>query len=108
MIGNQQVTGQTYKLQFLNAPTQVENAVILNLDLVVAPNPAIDYFILKHNGISTGLVRLYDLMGRLVKERSMSHTGTRIITKELPPGVYIARIYAKGRQYIRKVVVGRR
>lgn len=80
-----------------------------NFDLVVYPNPASDYLIVKYNDLQTddAKLKLINTLGQTVIEENLS---TTCCTKELdiaalPKGIYFLQINGKLKREVKKVMI---
>ncbi|MEZ4918531.1 MAG: T9SS type A sorting domain-containing protein [Saprospiraceae bacterium] len=70
-----------------------------NIDLSLAPNPAVDYAILRIDGLDAGTqwqLELIDALGRTVQSEISSGTQYRIERGTLPAGMYFLRLSSNG------------
>ncbi len=75
-------------------------------ELSVFPNPAGDVLYLEGTYSEPGVLRFYDLHGRLIREDERTSPGdTPIQVNDLPKGMIILELTAGGRRYVQKVML---
>lgn len=67
-------------------------------DLLVYPNPSSDYFLINTSALSlqNGRISTYDITGKLMDTYDVVNE-TTVIGKNLPAGVYFAKIFSEGK-----------
>ncbi len=76
-----------------------------NSPFIIFPNPVSDNLIIEcsDNGILTGQLQIYDLLGKIQKNTSVSGNGQfRINMDEIPSGLYLLKITYKGKSYLNR------
>jgi len=84
-------TGYNNLMQIITLSTLGIEDVLLNNNLSIYPNPASDFITIKLNNSDKEKIQIYDIMGRLVKEVSISNNQKLDISK-LSSGVYFVRL----------------
>jgi len=74
-----------------------------NIQSVLLPNPAENYFTVKNIKAAT-LLRMYDNTGRLVKEKQI-HNGEQIQVSEMARGLYVIELISEGRKNYAKLML---
>lgn len=78
----------------ISVVSSIEEAIGINLEIVVYPNPATDYLILKINNV-TGIkyeASLYSINGMLLKNKKIIDNETQVSMQDLVPGIYFLRV----------------
>jgi hypothetical protein len=71
----------------------------------IYPNPVIDGVLNIESAEVIDKIEIYDVIGERVKELPVVGSQFTVNVSELPKGVYFVRLYSKGFQTIRKVVL---
>lgn len=74
-------------------------------DFTVSPNPAADIITINANGFKMETLRMYNVLGSLVKKQEISATTTTVSIHDLNAGIYLMHFSnAQGESVIKKVV----
>jgi len=85
---------QPYEISVLNG---IDEALGISLEIMVYPNPTMDFIKLKTVNYETQNLRyqLYDMNGRLVKENRVEGDETSIVMSNLVPATYFLKVMEK-------------
>lgn len=88
-------------------PTQTTKTNFAIDDIKVYPNPSDSFIVVElFQNIENGIVQLYDINGKLVKEQLVVKTKTRINTEDLEPQTYVLHVLEKGKSiYSQKIIL---
>ena len=70
------------------------------------PNPANDFFIIKSTEIIEKL-NLYNLRGFFIKSYKLNDSMAKILLNDLNQGIYILKIYTKGKIVIKRIIINK-
>lgn len=87
--------------------TKVDENKFTKKDINIYPNPSDSFVVIEmKNNIENGIIQLYDLNGKLLKEEVISKKTMRISTKELDAQVYLLHIIQNGKSvYNQKLII---
>ena len=88
---------------YLDLNTLNVNNIEYKGDLVVYPNPA-ESFISVESNYTINYIKIYNVQGKLVKEKIISETSTFIDLQQLSPGLYFLLIHTENGLISRKVL----
>lgn len=74
----------------------IEDPVVENIAIALAPNPGSDRLTVRTNGPMSGTVWLCDTQGRTVLAATAQGTDADLDTSQLPAGHYIVSLHATG------------
>lgn len=83
-------------MQTVTVFTLLSNRDLSRNNVVLYPNPAVDFFSIFSDG-NVGEVVLYDVSGREVKRQSMQNAAAKIQVGELQSGVYFVEAFVGGK-----------
>jgi hypothetical protein len=81
----------------ISVVTGIEEAKDISLDIVIYPNPAIDYIRLKiaNYAVENLSYQLYDIKGNLLLSSKIETSETNIVLSSLMPSTYLLKVIAK-------------
>ena len=74
--------------------------------LSVSPNPAVDYVLVKADGVDQMSYELLDLSGKMLQSGRVN-AGDQISVANLSNGIYLLKVDADAKSTIQKVIVNR-
>jgi PKD repeat protein len=88
-----------------NSPTSIKK-ITENMELTMLPNPA-NTFITINTGDKTGVIRIYDVVGKEVKQFQLNGTSKQISVEDLPSGIYSVQFVNDHYQFGKKLIINR-
>lgn len=95
-IGTDPILTQGFNQSNLTV-TLIKELTIPDLTLMVYPNPARDWILINTSENIPGNLRIImiDPAGKLIKEQTLSGTGSELFVGGLPPSTYFLKVYCK-------------
>ncbi|MDY0143447.1 MAG: T9SS type A sorting domain-containing protein [Bacteroidales bacterium] len=83
--------------------TEIEKAIGINLTISAYPNPTTDFLTLSIDASTTLSIQsmsyqLYDMQGKLLETKKITHTQTNIVTSNLKPATYFVKITERNKE----------
>lgn len=87
--------------------TKVNEYTLMDKEIKVYPNPSDSFVVVEmKKSLEKGIIQLYDLSGKLMKEEVISKKTMRLSTEELDAQVYLLHIIQNGRSvYHQKLII---
>lgn len=96
---------------FVGSTLWVDNLLVTNpfagideqskLEVIVGPNPASDFVVVKNSGVKEMSMKMYDVTGRMIIEKKIDSAVNTIEVSTLPAGIYIYSISDDSKKLIR-------
>jgi hypothetical protein len=94
-----------YTLRVATGTASRENELIVNNKISLFPNPAEQYLNVSIEGLSDMAdIRLFDIYGKMVMQKSSSRSTTQLDVSSLPAGVYMIRVMSEKKESTLKFV----
>lgn len=101
---NAPVITNTFETEFVDDPLSVSEYDFNGFNMY--PNPAKDVLTIKLNNISSANLSIYDIQGKLIKERTISNEqNLELSVSDLQSGMYFVKLNTATKEMVKKLII---